>query len=59
MLIKVANGEDRLIVGKILLDNGYKVQIERKRKNGKTYEYYIRYGMSDEEFGKGDDESQI
>ena len=59
MLIKVANEDDRVEMGRILLKNGYRVCLERKRKNGKSYEYYVRYGMSDEEFDKGDDEGQV
>lgn len=41
--LKIKKEEDRAAVASILFQNGYTVSTVRKKKNGKTYEYYVKY----------------
>lgn len=41
--LKTGNEADRITVASILYKNGYSVSPVRKKKNGKTYEYYVEY----------------
>lgn len=41
--LKIGNEADRTTVASILYKNGYSVSPVRKKKNGKTYEYYVEY----------------
>lgn len=41
--LKIGNEADRVTVASILYKNGYSVSPVRKKKNGKTYEYYVEY----------------
>lgn len=41
--LKIGNEADRVTVASILFKNGYSVSPVRKKKNGKTYEYYVEY----------------
>ena len=41
--LKIANENDRQAVASILFKNGYTVRTVRAKKNGKTYEYFVRY----------------
>lgn len=45
--LKIDNNEDRIAVASVLLTNGYTVSIVRKKKNGKAYEYYVKYELMD------------
>lgn len=47
--LKIANEADRATVANILFRNGYTVQTKRRKKNGKTYEYYVHYEMRNAE----------
>lgn len=42
-LLKISNEADRVTVASILYKNGYEVKPVRKKKNGKSYEYYVGY----------------
>ena len=41
--LKIGNAEDREAVVTILARWGYAVQIMRKKRNGKSFDYYVRY----------------
>lgn len=58
ILLKIANEADRVTVASILFKNGYEVKTVRKKKNGKTYEYFIgcKPGNPDEPQGGTADE---
>ena len=43
--IRIANENERAEVAKILYKNGYSISPVRKKKNGKSYEYYVGYEM--------------
>ena len=44
-LLKIGNENDRLTVASILFKNGYSVFPARKKKDGKSYEYYVEFEM--------------
>ena len=46
--LRIANAEDRLTVASILFANGYSVSIKRK-KAGKSFEYYVYYEIQSKE----------
>ena len=53
--LKIGNEADRVTVAAILYKNHYSVSPVRKKKDGKTYEYYVEYEtkpreIPDEEF---------
>lgn len=41
--LKIENNEDRALVANILYKNGYTLSPVRRKRNGKTYEYFVRY----------------
>lgn len=41
--LRIANPADRVAVASILYNNGYSVQPVRRKKNGKSYEYLVKY----------------
>ena len=41
--LRVANEADRVTVAAILFKNGYSVSTVRRKKNGKTYEYFVEF----------------
>ena len=41
--LRISNEADRATVATILYRNGYTVQNVRKKRNGKAYEYYVKY----------------
>jgi hypothetical protein len=41
--LKIGSEADRVTVASILYRNGYGVTPVRKKKNGKTYEYFVKY----------------
>lgn len=43
--LKISNEEDRRAVATILFKNGYTVHPVRCKKNGKTYEYFVKYEL--------------
>lgn len=53
--LKIGNEEDRAAVAKVLYRNGYTVQPVRRKRNGKTYEYYIKYTMKNNNIESEDD----
>ena len=57
-LLKIGNEADRVTVAAILFKNGYEVKTVRKRKNQKSYEYYVGYRPSDFDEGKGEDSDE-
>lgn len=44
-LLKIGNENDRATVATILFKNGYAVETVRKKKNGKTNEYFVGYSL--------------
>lgn len=53
--LKIKNEADRAEVATILYKNGYTVRPARRKKNGKTYEYYVAYQISETDLGDGQD----
>ncbi len=53
--LKIKNEADRAEVATILYKNGYTVRPARRKKNGKTYEYYVAYRMNETDLGDGQD----
>lgn len=47
--LKIGNEADRVTVASILYKNGYSVSPVRKKKNGKTYEYYVEFSIKDQD----------
>jgi len=47
--IRVAGEEDRLAIQRIALKNGYTVSTARRKKNGKAYEYFVKYETVDQD----------
>lgn len=43
--LKIDNENDRNTVATILFNNGYTVSKTRKKRNGKTYIYFVRYEL--------------
>lgn len=41
--LRIANEQDRITVASILFNNGYEVKKVRRKKNGKSYEYFVSY----------------
>ena len=47
--LRIANEDDRNKVAVILFENGYVVQKTRRKKNGKSFEYFVGYRMGDQD----------
>lgn len=56
-VLKIGNEADRVTVASILYKNGYTVKPVRRKKNGKSYEYYVSYRMNSLDEGDGDNDS--
>lgn len=41
--LRISNEADRATVATLLFKNGYRVSPVRQKRNGKTYEYYVKY----------------
>lgn len=41
--LRIANEADRVAVATILFKNGYRVSKVRQKRNGKAYEYFVKY----------------
>lgn len=41
--LRIANEADRAAVATLLFKNGYRVSQVRQKRNGKTYEYFVKY----------------
>lgn len=54
--LRIGNEADRVAVASILYKNGYTVKPVRRKKNGRSYEYYVFYQMNslDDEECDGD-----
>ena len=46
-ILRISNEADRMTVVAILYKNGYIVTPLRRKKNGRTYEYFIRYSYNE------------
>ena len=44
--LKIPNKDQRITVASILFEHGYTVSMARTKKNGKTYEYYVKYEIA-------------
>lgn len=49
ILLKIGNEADRVTVASILYKNGYEVKPVRRKKNGKSYEYFVGCRPADDE----------
>lgn len=47
--LKISNQADRVTVASILYNNGYSVQPVRRRKNGKSFEYLVKYWIGQQD----------
>lgn len=47
--LRIANKEDRVAVASILYNNGYSVQPARRKKNGKSFEYMVKYWVGQQD----------
>ncbi len=47
--LRIANQQDRVTVASILYNNGYSVSPAKRRKNGKRYEYLLKYWIDQQE----------
>ena len=43
--IRIKNENDRSTIATILYNNGYTVQPVRRKKDGRSYEYYVRFEL--------------
>ncbi len=50
--LKISNAEDRTNVASILFKNGYTVSTVRRKKNGKAYEYFVKYKITNQDIGE-------
>lgn len=56
--IRISNENDRITVASILFKNKYTVRTIRTKRNGRTYEYFVKYDkLPLDETGGGSDES--
>lgn len=47
--LKIANQADRETVASILYANGYSVQPVRRKKNGRSYEYLVKFWIGQQD----------
>ena len=52
--LRIENGDERAMVAGILFKNGYTVSTTRKKRNGKTYEYFVKYELKDREMAENE-----
>ena len=53
-LLAINNEEDRLTVLTILAKSGYTVSIAKKKKDGRSFRYFVKYEMIDQEIKEGE-----
>lgn len=54
--LRIGNEADRVAVASILYKNGYTVRPVRRKKNAKSYEYFLSYKLNSLDDTEGDDE---
>lgn len=47
--LKIANQADRVTVASILYANGYSVQPVRRKKNGRSHEYLVKFWIGQQD----------
>lgn len=47
--LRIANQADRVTVASILYNNGYSVSPAKRKKNGKSFEYLVKYWIAPQE----------
>ena len=47
--LRIANQNDRVTVASILCANGYSVQPVRRKKNGRSYEYLVKFWIGQQD----------
>lgn len=52
-VLRISNEADRMTVVAILYKNGYSVSPIRRKKNGRSYEYFIKYSYNESIDGIG------
>lgn len=53
--LRINNEADRISVASVLYKNGYTVRPVRKKKNGKSYEYFLFYQLNSLDEGETGD----
>ena len=43
--VKIANEADRATVAQILFKHGYTVQMMKRKKSGRAYDYFVHYEL--------------
>lgn len=46
-ILRISNEADRMTVVAVLYKNGYSVSPIRRKKNGRSYEYFIKYSYNE------------
>ena len=53
--LEIKSADDRATVATILFRNGYAVRPVRNKKNGRTYEYFVKYSkLNQDDIAEGD-----
>lgn len=47
--LRIANQADRVTVASILYANGYSIQPVRRKKNGRSYEYLVKFWIGQQD----------
>lgn len=47
--LRIENKDDREKIASVLFRNGYTVSTVRRKRNGRSYEYYVKYEMRSKE----------
>lgn len=54
--LRIGNEADRVTVASILYKNGYTVRPVRRKKNGRSYEYFLSYQLNSLDDMEGENE---
>ena len=52
--LRIGNEDERVNVSGILVKNGYTVSIVRQKKNGKAFDYFVKYELKEKDLKDGD-----
>lgn len=47
--LRIDGSEERIKVAAVLLQNGYTVSVVRRKRNGKSFEYFLKYELKSRE----------
>lgn len=48
--LKIESADDRATIAAILFKHGYTISTVRRKRNGKAYEYYVKYELRSREW---------